>query len=582
MGKDTILVDIEGYGKIEVERGISILSVIQKLGIKKEDNNLIVGALYNNRIIGLEYLIKRSCRIKFLTLETENGMEIYRRSLVLLLHAAFKKKINSFYKLKIEHSLNKGYYFSIEKIESNSAERGSIKDKEKIKKSGIEEISEEISKEDVNGIVSEMKRLVNEKRPFIKQEMEVEDALDIFENHGLWDRYWLLRYQDHPRASLYTLEGCTILAQGPLVPHTGYLKIFSVTKKNHGLILNFPLPETPLELPKSIKQEKLFQIFSEHREWTRILDVDSVGKLNKLIIEGGIDNLIWVSEGLHEKKIAQIADIISRNVRSKRIILMAGPSSSGKTTFAKRLTIQLLANGIKPEVISLDNYYLPREQIPKDENGKLDFESLYALDLELIQKHLKMLLEGKPVTVPKYDFKTGQRKKEGISIKIDKNQIVIIEGIHGMNEKLTSNISKDEKFKIYISALTQLNLDYVNRIPTSTVRLIRRIVRDNQFRAYTAKQTITQWPSVRAGEEKHIFPFQEEADIMFNSSLVYELAVLRGFLEPLLKQIEDSEEIYTEAKKLLHFISNFVYISPDHVPLTSILREFIGGSGFRY
>ena len=557
MNKNMILVDVKEYGKIEIEKGTSILSIIKKLGLEEKEDKLIVGALYNNRVIGLEYLIKRNCKIKFLTTETENGMEIYRRSLVLLLHTAFKKKFSVECKLKIEHSLNKGYYFSIE---------------------GIDNFTEK----DVKDIKDTMEKLVIEKKPFIKQEMEVEDALEIFEQQGLWDRYWLLRYQDHPRATLYSLEGCTILAQGPLVPHTGYLKVFSVTHKNHGIILNFPLPESPLEIPKYIKQDKLFQIFSEHREWTRILDVDSVGKLNKLIIEGGIDNLIWVSEGLHEKKIAQIADIITKNVAKKRIILMAGPSSSGKTTFAKRLTIQLLANGVKPEVISLDNYYLPRKHIPKDKNGKLDFESLEALDLELIQKHLKTLLNGKPIAVPKYDFKTGQRKKSGVTVKIDKNQIVIIEGIHGMNEKLTSNISKDEKFKIYISALTQLNLDYVNRIPTSTVRLIRRIVRDNQFRAYTAKQTISLWPNVRAGEEKHIFPFQEEADVMFNSSLVYELAVLKGFIEPLLKQIEDSEDVYTEAKKLLHFISNFVYISPEHVPFTSILREFIGGSGFKY
>ena len=557
MPTKTITINIESYGEIEIEKGTSILSIIQNLKIDEKKSKKIVGALYNNRIIGLEYPVKRKCNIKFLTTETENGMEIYRRSLVLLLHAAFKKKFNSTCSLKIEHSLNKGYYFLAENLDK-------------------------LTEKDVNDILLIMKKLVKEKKPFRKQEIELEDALDIFEKKGLWDRYWLLRYQDHPKATLYSLEDCPIIAQGPLVPNTGYLNVFSITLKDHGLILNFPLPEAPLELPKSIQHDKLFQIFSEHREWMRILDVDSVGKLNKLIIEGGIDNLIWVSEGLHEKKIAQIADIISKNVTKKRIILMAGPSSSGKTTFAKRLTIQLLANGIKPEIISLDNYYLSRNQIPKDEEGKLDFESLNALDLELIQKHLKMLLNGKSITVPKYDFKTGQRKKDGTNIKIDKNQIVIIEGIHGMNEKLTSNISKDEKFKIYISALTQLNLDYVNRIPTSTVRLIRRIVRDNQFRAYSAKQTINQWPSVRSGEEKHIFPFQEEADIMFNSSLVYELAVLKGFIEPLLKQIEDSEEVYTEAKKLLHFISNFVYISPEHVPFTSILREFIGGSGFHY
>ena len=554
---DSVNIEIKGYGKFSVKKGQSILSIIKSLNIKEDKEFPIVGALFNNRIIGLEYLIKRNGKLDFLTTETEDGMEIYRRSLVLLFHTAFNNVFGKKYKLKIEHSLSRGYYFSIVGCE------------------GLDE-------SELKRIEYVMKELVYSKKPFVKQELEIEDALDLFEAKDAWDRYWLIRYQDNPRVTIYTLEDCSIVGQGPLVPNTGYLKIFSIKLKPPGILLNFPLPQSPMELPEPIKQEKLFQIYSEHREWTRILDIDSVGKLNRAIIKGNIDNLIWVSEGLHEKKIAQIADIITKNARSKRIILLAGPSSSGKTTFAKRLTIQLLANGIKPEVISLDNYYLPRDKIPRDKNGKLDLESLDALNIELIHRHLKMLLEGKQIEVPKYDFKTGKIKDNPRVIKIERDQIVIIEGIHGINEKLTSNISKDEKYKIYISALTQLNLDYVHRIPTSTVRLIRRIVRDNQFRNYSARQTIEQWPNVRAGEEKHIFPFQEEADIMFNSSLVYELAVLRGFIEPLLKDIEDHEPVYTEAKKLLHFLSNFLYISPDYVPLTSILREFIGGSGFRY
>jgi uridine kinase len=262
--------------------------------------------------------------------------------------------------------------------------------------------------------------------------------------------------------------------------------------------------------------------------------------------------------------------------------MLAGPSSSGKTTFAKRLTIQLLANGIGPELISLDDYYLSRERMPRNEEGEVDLEDLYALDVELINRHLRQLLRGEKITLPRYDFKTGMSERNAQEMELRKNQILIVEGIHGLNENLTASIGREEKCKIYISALTQLNLDFINRIPTSTVRLLRRIVRDHQFRSYTAKQTLAQWPQVRAGEGKHIFPFQEEADIMFNSSLVYEMSVLKLYVEPLLKNIEEEDEMYTQAKRLLHFTANFLGITSDHVPFTSILREFIGGSGFEY
>ncbi len=553
----TITIEPEGCEKTQAIRGITLLDLKKKLRIKEEPLTPVVGALFNSRIIGLEYKILRNCKLKFITTESEEGANIYRKSLSVLLHSAFINVVKNRATLKIEHSLNKGYFYS-------------YKNKEPLTRAIVEKIE------------NHMRELVSRDLPFKKSECEVEDALEILEKIGAWDRYYLLKYSNFPKTTLYTLGDCINLAQGPLVPSTGYLKLFSIIYYPPGLILTFPQTVKPGELPSAIEQKKLFQIYSEQREWSKILDVDSAGKLNRLIIKGKINDLIWVSEGLHEKKISQIADIITKNLKKKRIILLAGPSSSGKTTFAKRLTIQLLANGIDPKVISFDNYFLSREDMPRDENGAINFESINALDLELINRHLKLLLKGEKIKVPIHNFKTGERKPGAREVRLKKNQIIIFEGIHGMNERLTSLINKDEKYKIYISALTQLNIDYINRIPASTIRLIRRIVRDHQFRAYSAKQTIMQWSQVRSGEEINIFPYQEEADIMFNSSLVYEMSVLKGYVEPLLKEIEDTEEAYTQAKQLLHFISNFVYITPEHVPLTSILREFIGGSGFQY
>lgn len=550
-------VSIERYGHIDVPSNMTLLELKNYAGIKEDPEIPIVAALYNNRIIGLDHPLKRNCRIRFINTSTEAGREVYGRSLSILLHAAFREIMGKRPVLKIEHSLEKGFFYSYHN-------------------------RTKLTRGDVEKIESRMKELVQNNLPFEKYEYDIEDALELFEKNHLMDRYYLLKYSDRTRAIIYRLLSCIDLTQGPIVPSTGYLKKFELDYYPPGLILKFPTPENPLSIPEKTEQKKLFSIYSEQREWSRILDVDCAGKLNRSIIKGKIDNLIWVLEGLHEKKIAQIADEIRKNRLKKRIILLAGPSSSGKTTFAKRLTIQLLVNGIEPEVISLDNYYLPRDKIPRDENGNPDLENLYALDVELINKHLSALLRGEKILIPKFDFKTGKSLPGAKELKLAKNQVVIVEGIHGMNEKLTERIDKEQKYKIYISALTQLNLDYLNRIPTSNIRLLRRIVRDYQFRGYTAVQTIRAWPAVRRGEERNIFPFQEEADIMFNSSLVYEMSVLRGYAEPLLKDVDEEDEAYITAKQLLQFVYNFLPVTPDKVPRTSILREFIGGSGFRY
>ena len=552
-----ILVDVAEYGTAEVRGGTTLLELKEHVGITEEPSVPVVGALYNNRTMGLEYPLTRNCRVRFLTTRHEEGLAIYSKSLSVLLHAAFIDLVRGGARLKIEHSLNKGFFFSY--IDSSP-----------------------LSSKLVLQVEQRMKEVVEEDLPFEKYEYEVEDALELLQKVGAWDRYYLLKYSDKSKTILYKLEECLYLAQGPVVPSTGYLKLFGCRYYPPGLILTFPRQEEPTKLPEAEEQRKLFQIYSEQREWSRILDVDSAGKLNRLVIKRKIDNLIWVTEGLHEKKIAQIADTITKGVKRRRIILLAGPTSSGKTTFAKRLTVQLLANGISPEVITLDNYYRRRSDMPKDEEGNTDIESLYSLDIDLINSHLKLLLRGKSITVPQYDFKSGTIQSDGHTVRLKENQIVIIEGIHALNEELTPHIDREDKLKIYVSVLTQLNIDVINRIPTSTVRLIRRIVRDSNFRGYTAKETIGWWPQVRQGEERNIFPFGEEADIMFNSSLVYEMSVLRGYAEPLLKDISEEEEVYTEAKNLLNFLRNFLYITPEKVPLTSILREFIGESGFHY
>ncbi len=552
-----IEVEVEGRGSLSVLRGTSMQELKSTAEITEDELVPVVGALYNGRVMGLEYCIVRKCRVRFITTGTEEGADIYRRSLSMLLLAAFLDAAEESATLKIEHSLSRGFYYS-------------YKD------------SKELTEETVRRIERRMKEMSDECIPFVKKEYEIEHALDIFEKIHAYERLYLLKYTTRVKTTLYTLGQCVNLAQGPLVPHTGYLRLFRLVSYPPGLILVFPTVDRPDELPPFLEQKKLFQIYSEQREWSRLLDVDSAGKLNRAIIRGKIDNLIWLSEGLHEKKIAYIADSITKKVSSSRVIFLAGPSSSGKTTFAKRLMIQLLANGIGAEILSLDSYYLPRNLMPKNERGETNFDSLYSLDLDLIKKHIRSLLEGRAVEIPRYDFKTGIREDLTKRLRLGKNQVVIIEGIHCMNRALTGMIFEHDSYKIYISALTQLNLDVINRIPTSTIRLIRRIVRDSEFRGFSASQTIAKWHLVRQGEEQNIFPHQEEADVMFNSSLVYEMSVLKGYIEPLLMDIEEPDPSYTKARLLLHFTANFLPILPEHVPLTSILREFIGGSGFSY
>lgn len=515
----------------------------------------IVAAIVNNDLTELSQPIVEDSTIEFLDLSSQDGMRIYQRSIFFLLICATKEILGEC-KVLVEHSIGRSYYCEIVK-------EGLILDSQIISR-----------------IEAKMHQMAQMAMPIDKVSMDIDQALEVFKANGMMDKIKVFKYKKASIINLYKLNDYYDYFYGYMVPNTKYLQKFSLALKQPGVILILPSTKEPDVVPQFKPLEKLTQIFQEYSNWGRILNVDTVGDLNDTISSGEIGDLIRVSESLHEKKIANIADMINAR-KNVGVVLIAGPSSSGKTTFAKRLCVQLRVNGIKPYVISLDDYYVNRELTPKDEQGELDFEALEAIDIELFNRDLTHLLNGETVELPVFNFRTGKREYKGKFLKLNKNEILVIEGIHGLNEKLSVSIPKEKKFKIYLSALTQLNIDNHNRIPTTDTRLIRRMVRDNHFRGFDAKTTISLWPSVRRGEEKNIFPYQEEADIMFNSSLIYELAVLKQYVEPLLFQIDKSMPQYTEAKRLIKFMNYFLGVPSEDIPNNSIIREFIGGSCFK-
>lgn len=517
--------------------------------------DMIIAGLVDNKLVDLNYRIHRDCTVKAVDIRSEEGMKVYRRSMSFV----FIKAVHEIYphaRVTIEHSLGKGLYCEIHKERS-------------------------LTRGDVELIKQKMQEIVSKNLPFERIKVSIEEAADIFNRQGQPEKVKLLKYSTEDRMYLYRLDGYCDYFYGILAPYTGYLKVFDLKFYLPGVIILFPDVSDPQNVAQFVDQHKLAAIYQETEKWGRIMKVDYVSSLNELVESGDIKEIIRIAEALHEKKIAQIADMINKNRDNVRLILIAGPSSSGKTTFAQRLYIQLRVNGLRPISISLDDYFLPSEKVPRDEDGKYDFEDIEALDLELFNEQLTQLIQGEEVILPKYDFTIGARAPQGRRVKIDADQPVIIEGIHGLNERLTSAIPKDRKFKIYISALTQLNLDDHNRIPTTDSRLVRRIVRDYMFRATDAEKTLEMWNSVRRGEEKNIFPYQEEADVMFNSALVYELGVLKKYAEPLLAKVERSSSVFYMAQYLLDILS---YIKPiedeQDIPANSILREFIGNSCF--
>lgn len=514
----------------------------------------IMAALVNGKVRNLETVVSSPAVLKFLDLTTREGARIYQRSLTLLLIYATRLLFPTAH-IKVEHSLGKGLYCEIKKTPALSAE-------------------------DVVELEKKMWELINKDLSIVRKKLPISEAITFFEQEGFDDKVRLYRRWPKEDLTVYSLGDLTASLHGYMVPSLGRLHLFSVQYHAPGLILRFPDEEDPFSIPKFIKQSKLFDIFRESEQWYRVLGFDAVGVLNDLLEAGQGPDIIRIAEALHEKKIAQIADLITSRKNEISIILIAGPSSSGKTTFAQRLRTQLLVNGIRPFPISLDDYFVDREHTPLDEANNPDFEHIEAIDLELFNKHLLHLINGEEVQIPTFNFNTGVREYNGHTLKLQKNQPLIIEGIHGLNEQLTQSIPRLSKFKIYVSALTALNIDSYTRIHTTDTRLLRRIVRDNQFRGTDALTTIRRWPSVRRGEERNIFHLQEEADTMFNSALVYELAVLKIFAQPLLEKISETDPEYIDAKRLLRFFSAFVSLGAHHIPTNSILREFIGESCF--
>jgi uridine kinase len=555
MSKEIKIKCLNNNKAICVSRGITLAEAAEQLEVSLPYP--ILGAMVNNRLRELSYEIFQPKAIKFIDITNTDGMRMYIRSLSFVLYAAIEEMWPGA-KLRIEHSVSKGFYCEIENLKSELTVQMSV------------------------DLAEKMRDIVARDIPFNHSKEETEDVIRLFEAKGLYDKSDLIRHRGQYYTSFYKLAEHVGIFYGFLVPSTGYLKVFDINKYYNGLLLRVPRASEPNDVEELVLQNKLFEIFREFNQWNKILDVTKISDLNKASGNGKGETLVKVTEALHEKKIAQIADRITARKDKIKVVLISGPSSSGKTTFGKRLAIQLLVAGSKPLNLSLDNYFVDREHTPLDENGEFDFETLEAIDVKLFNQHLVDLLNGKEVEIPKFSFETGERFFDGETMKMTNENILIIEGIHGLNPGLTPSVNEDAKFKVYVSALTSINIDDHTRIPTTDNRLIRRIVRDYKYRKYSAQDTISRWASVRRGEEKHIFPYQEEADVMFNTALLYEFAVLKPFAEPILLEVQPNQPEYSEACRLLRFFSYFKPMQPREIPPTSILREFLGGSSFNY
>ena len=515
----------------------------------------VMAVIIENEIYDLNHHLEQGAEIKTITINTEIGNRIYRRSLFLVLAKAVYEIFPEIV-LKIGISISNGIYCE---LKNKSC----------------------LSKADLRKIKAKMKAIISADLEIKSHKMTQKEVLEVIEQENCSFRSELIIEQDKDFYTIYELDGYYDYFYYNMVPSTSYLSEFDLHLRIPGFVLLFPKFFAKKKVPAFKEQPKLAKIFLEYAELGEILGVSNVPDLNNNIKNKQYNELIRIAEAFHEKKIAKIADQIKAGMPRNKIILIAGPTSSGKTTFTHRLANQLRINALRPVQISVDNYFVDREHTPLDENGEPDFESIKAIDLELLNNHLLKLIQGEEIELPKFNFETGVRENSGESLSLDEDQIILIEGIHGLNDKMTEVIPQDLKFKIYVSALTQLNIDCHNRIPTTDTRLIRRIVRDNQYRALTASDTLELWKSVRRGEERNIFPYQENADMMFNSALIYELSVLKSYVEPLLKQIDRTDKNYYQAQRLLEVLSNFRAMPDKEVPFTSILREFTGGSVFR-
>lgn len=541
----------------EYEKGTEFSVLAAEYQSQYQDDIVLV--LFNNHLHELNRLLEQDGELSFITTKDKAGRKAYRRSVTLLMQRGvyeLAKKEKAEVSVRVEHSISQGYYCELYgkdgKIIPDNAYLLQLK--------------------------MEMMRLVDEKRPIEKRNMPTDEAVALFRELGMHDKERLFHYRRSSRVNVYSIGNYMDYYYGYMVPDTGYLKYFDLQLYDEGFVVLFPDKNTKLTAEFK-PSHKLFQVLKESSEWSDKLDIGTIGALNDAVAQGRIQDVILVSEALMERKIGKLAEEIAAQP-DKKFVMIAGPSSSGKTTFSHRLSIQLMAQGLHPHPIALDDYYVNREDTPKDENGKYNFECLEALDIELFNRDMSALLAGERIELPAYNFRTGLREYKGNYKQLGKNDILVIEGIHGLNDKLSYSLPKSSKLKIYISALTQLNIDEHNNLPTTDGRIIRRIVRDARTRNITAKQTIAMWDSVRRGEEQYIFPFQEEADVMFNSALIYELAVLKQYAEPLLFEIDKNCPEYVEAKRLLKFLDYFLPVPSEEIGRNSILREFIGGSCF--
>ena len=514
----------------------------------------IIGAKFNNEYQRLDYEITQDGTISLVDISTKGGMKIYRRTLIYIMAMAFERMYPEA-KVRVNYQLSNSMYCDLDNMEETD---------EMIKK-----------------VEQEMKRIVDLNLPITKSVLTRQEAKELYEKENSSKGRLQLDLEDNETINMYYCDDYYNYIYEDIAINTGIVKIFELVKYDKGFLLRYPSSNDPFVLPKYQETKKLLWALNEYNDIHRILDISTVYKLNNIIECGNIKSLIMLEEALHEKKIANIADKIASN-KNIKMVLIAGPSSSGKTTFAQRLGLQLRINGLKPVTISVDNYFVERPDTPLDENGEYDFENIEAIDLELFNRDLTSLLKGEEIQVPEFDFSVGTKRYKGKTMHLADDEILVIEGIHCLNDELTKLIPKEQKYKIYISDLTVLNMDRLNRISTTDTRLIRRIVRDHQFRNYSAKHTLDAWPKVNRGEEKNIFPYQEDADSIFNTSLIYELAALKDIAIPLLEEITPSERQYAEARRLIEILRYFKSIPSEIIPNNSLLKEFLGGGYFEY
>ena len=537
----------------KVEIGSTLFDVFSAFDLKMTHGP--VSARVNNKVEGMHYRVYNSKDVEFLDMTSSSGSRAYTRTLFFVLCKAVQD-IYPATDVVIDIPVSNGFYVDVR-------------------------LGRPLADEDVNIIRKRMQEIIDAKMPIRRFTVPTEEAIALFEEKGDVEKVKLLKTSGTIYTTYYKIGEYVDFYYGTLLTNTSQLYLFGLEKYYDGMLLRIPSVKNPDQLGELTKQDKMFEIFKEHHRWQSILGIRTVGDFNQAVGAGYTTDIINISEALQEKKIAQIAEEIA-NRKGVKLVLLAGPSSSGKTTSCKRLSIQLAVNGLKPLQISLDDYFVDREKTPKDDNGEYDYESIYALDLQLINDQFNALFRGEEVELPKYDFQTGKSKKSGKKLKMTPENVLVVEGIHALNPELTSQIPNEQIFRVYASALTTILLDNHNYIPTTDNRLLRRIIRDYKYRGVSAQETIHRWPSVRAGENKWIFPFQENADAMLNTAMLYELAVIKMQAEPLLQQVPENCEEYAEAYRLLKFLKYFKGIPYNNLPPTSLLREFLGGSSFHY